>query len=185
MELSKSTDIVVGMMAAGGTRSRWWRAIAATGLLAMAFTGAAAGQEAAPPRRAGWIEQVRIGPAKVAFEAKLDTGAETSSIGVPLLTRIERDGVAWVMARLMTADWQILQIEAPVVRMARIVRAGAPVEERPVIELAVCLGGIEQTVEFTLADRSELSQQVLLGRNFLADRFVVDAGRRGLIQGGC
>ena len=49
---------------------------------------------------------------------------------------------------------------------------------RPVVEMRVQLGEIQDTFEFTLADRSHLENEIILGRNFLADVTLVDVGQQ-------
>ena len=75
------------------------------------------------------------------------------------------------------ADGASIAAEAPLTRMARVRRAGTEVAERPVVALGLCVAGRSDTVEFTLADRTEMDYRVLVGRNFLAGRIVVDAAR--------
>ncbi|MNN29972.1 hypothetical protein D3C81_1436000 [compost metagenome] len=45
----------------------------------------------------------------------------------------------------------------------------ANVAKRPVIELDLCLGGIQRTVEVNLADRSSFNYPLLIGARALRD----------------
>jgi hypothetical protein len=66
-----------------------------------------------------------------------------------------------------------------VVRHARVIQQADPKgSRRPVVEMRVRLGELQDTFEFTLADRSHLENEMILGRNFLADVTLVDVGRR-------
>jgi hypothetical protein len=47
-----------------------------------------------------------------------------------------------------------------------------------VIELWVKLGKIHEKAQFTLADRSQMSHPVLLGREFIRDIAVVDVSKK-------
>jgi hypothetical protein len=47
-----------------------------------------------------------------------------------------------------------------------------------VVALRIALGDVQDTFEFTLADRSHLENEILLGRNFLKDVALVDVGRQ-------
>ncbi|GAL11509.1 hypothetical protein JCM19233_2499 [Vibrio astriarenae] len=51
-------------------------------------------------------------------------------------------------------------------------------ERRFVIEMWVRLGDIHEKAQFTLADRSQMSHPVLLGREFIRDIAVVDVGKK-------
>ncbi|MEZ5774780.1 MAG: RimK/LysX family protein [Hyphomicrobiaceae bacterium] len=139
----------------------------------------------ATPLKAGFVEEVAIGEPPVWLSAKLDTGAETSAIHAPVYAIIAHDGVEYARFRLLTDDWRLLNVERPVLRRATILKAGAAPEERPVVALPVCIGGVRAEAEFTLADRTGLKHKVLIGRSFLAGRVIVDAGRTGLVKGGC
>ncbi|OOV88018.1 ATP-dependent zinc protease family protein [Oceanospirillum linum] len=70
------------------------------------------------------------------------------------------------------------QIEAPVVRWVRIIQASAKTpERRPVIQAWVQVGGLRERAEFTLADRSKMTFQILLGREFFKDIALIDVGK--------
>ena len=71
------------------------------------------------------------------------------------------------------------EFEAPIVRKVRVVQQADPDgTRRPVVAIRVRVGEIDETVEFTLADRSHLENPLILGRNFLQDLAVVDVGRQ-------
>jgi hypothetical protein len=48
------------------------------------------------------------------------------------------------------------------------------------VQLRIRLGSLRQTIDFTLADRSHMDNEVLLGRNFLTDAALVDVGQQFL-----
>lgn len=118
------------------------------------------------------------------YEARIDTGATTSSLSAQKIALFERDGDRWV--RFTLAHDQIdesPQIEAPLVRYVRIIQVSADEpDRRPVVALTIRLGRLTEKAEFTLTDRSEMEYPVLLGREFLQDIAVVDIGRED-IQG--
>lgn len=155
-------------------------------LAALAVVCPAAGVAAdAPMPIAGWIETVVIDGLPV--EAKLDTGAKTSSIGATSMTFFNRHGVGWVRFGLAMRRAQnpSRTIEAPVVRTVRVRRAGAPTERRPVIALPLCLVGSRIMTEFTLTDRSKLDYVALVGRSALEGRVLVDPSRTHLAPANC
>ena len=130
--------------------------------------------------RAEWIGMPSLGSY---FKARLDTGANTSSLSASDITPFERDGENWVRFRLALNDDDSVvptvrdsEFEARVVRHVRILQASGS-ERRPVIRLPMTLGPIEQQVEFTLNNRSHLTYPVLLGRRFMMDIAVIDISR--------
>ena len=132
---------------------------------------------------AGWVEPVAI--AGVVLEAKLDTGAQTSSLGAANLVNFSRNGERWVRFDIGREGRADRQIEAPLVRRTRVRRAGTTIERRPVVILNLCLAGYGIVTEFTLTDRSGLDYVALIGREALGRRLLVDPGRTHLTEPTC
>lgn len=128
----------------------------------------------------GSVERIWIDPPGVLRTARVDSGAESSSLHAQDLVEFERDGNDWVrfVFRSEHKDDKPVVVEKKVVRHVRVVQQSNPEgDRRPVVEMRVILGDIQGSFEFTLADRGHLDQGVLLGRNFLTDVAVVDVGR--------
>lgn len=126
----------------------------------------------------GEIEDVRIDPPGFVMTARIDTGAESSSMHAEGITEFERDGDAWVRFKV-TSDELDTTIERPVEKYVRVFQqSDKKGSRRPVVMLRVMVGTIQESFEFTLADRSHLAHRMILGRNFLTDLAVVDVGRR-------
>lgn len=121
----------------------------------------------------GWTERVKLVDADMTLEAKLDTGAETSSLHAPDPEPFEKDDEEWVRFEVTDGDGNGHTFERPVKHTIRI-RSASGVTERYVVELALCVGTVEQTREINLADREELSTPMLVGRNFMAGEILVD-----------
>ena len=139
----------------------------------------------AEPLRAGWTEVAHFPKLGVTLQAKLDTGAKTSTLGGLSQRRFTRNGQDWVSFLVADEAGRQSRIERPIVRFAKIRRAGVPVQTRPVVELEVCVAGVSKRGEFTITDRRGMRFGVLLGRRFLAGRIVVDAGAERLNDGAC
>lgn len=123
----------------------------------------------------GWLEPVRINDAELTLEAKLDTGATTSSIDAREVRRVRRGAERVVKFRLVSEEGELTEvIERPLVRVVRIKRHGGEPQRRPVIRLTVCFGALEREVEFSLVNRNQFDQPVLLGRNALEGFTVID-----------
>ncbi len=126
----------------------------------------------------GEKERIRLDPPGKTFVARIDTGATSSSLHAPSVVQFERDGANWVRFTLQGEEG-IETVEAPIMRYARVVQQADPQgSRRPVVALRVQLGEIDESVEFTLADRSHLENEVLLGRSFLTDLTLVDVSRK-------
>ncbi|MCK0715763.1 ATP-dependent zinc protease [Chromohalobacter sarecensis] len=117
------------------------------------------------------------------LKARVDSGANTSSLSAHDVTEFERDGESWVRFKLALEDDEPAVdgmrddvIEAPVTRRVKIIQASGT-DNRPVISLLMTLGPLKQRVEFTLNDRSHLDYPVLLGRRFFMDIALIDVSQ--------
>jgi len=123
----------------------------------------------------GWVESVEL--PRVSEEplpAKLDTGAETCSLH----------------ATGITVSGRRVSFTAAGVRHTMRLKEIRPVKSsngdgaaRPVVDLEVRFNGRRDVVEFTLADRGSMRFHVLLGRNYLQNGYLVDAGFTHLVSG--
>ena len=127
----------------------------------------------------GAIEWLYMDPPGRHFRARVDTGAETSSLSASDLVEFERDGDDWVRFTFQheSAD-ESVEFELPVkgTVLIRQVSSASPTR-RYVVELDIRLGEQLQTTEFTLTDRSNMTYPILLGRAFLMDLYIVDVSR--------
>ena len=124
---------------------------------------------------AGWIEMAKIMPGNVEVRAKLDTGAEISSLHCLCSSTFQRDGQEWV--RFSVADWKgdVVEMERPVVRRAIIKRHFGASQERLVITMPICIGSVLKEHEVSVVDRGGLEYSLLIGRNFMAGNLLVDS----------
>lgn len=153
--------------------------------LALALTLAAPQAAHAEPVIAGWIERVNLPDQGLIFEAKLDTGADTSSVNARNVRIDQGRGRPQVHFELTDDAGRTVAVAAALVRQVRIRRAGAPTESRPVVSLRVCVAGQTVETEFTVADRGGLSTQMLIGRSLLAGRVLVDPARERIVSDRC
>jgi len=130
----------------------------------------------------GAVETVRVDPPGVHLDARIDTGATTSSIHADDKQEFERDGRRWVRFSLSdVTDEDLRHIELPVERTVLIKRHNADSARRYVVRMWVSLGGIREHIEVTLADRGDFEYPLLIGRNFLTDTAIVDVSRQYLV----
>lgn len=139
----------------------------------------------AEPVVAGWIERVSLPDQNLTFEAKLDTGADTSSVNARNVRIDPGRGRPRVRFELTDDAGRTVPVEVPLVRQVRIRRAGAPTESRPVVQLRVCVAGQTVDTEFTVADRGGLSTQMLIGRSLMAGRLLIDPARERVASDRC
>jgi hypothetical protein len=137
---------------------------------------------------AGWVETIRLEPWGKLVKAKLDTGAQTSSIHAHKIQRFKRKGESWVRFELVL-DYRGKEIrvpdERPVTKRVLIKAAGRPHDSRVAVDLEFCFDGRRFRGPFTLANRETMLYPVLLGRSFLEGRILVDSGETYLTEPGC
>lgn len=130
---------------------------------------------------AGWREWVQLPDVGVPWiKAKLDTGAQTSSIHAYNVEAFDRDGVAWVRFHIrpwQRSDADEAEVERPVHDVRRVRSSSGHVQERFVVLLPLVLIGHEVTAEVTLSNRDAMGFRMLIGREALSRGFVVDSAR--------
>jgi len=142
-------------------------------------------QTAAQPTVVGWIEPVKLGGEGPVLPAKLDTGADISSLHVSDITWIRRHDGDWVAFDVAGKDNRKVRLERKVERVARVKKAAGGVQERPTVLLGVCLGDTYRVTEVNLTDRTGFKLPFLVGRSFLAERFAVDSSRTHTVEPAC
>ncbi len=127
----------------------------------------------------GAIEWLYMDPPGHHYRARIDSGAETSSLSASDVVEFERDGDDWVRFTFEHDSAEgAIEFELPIKRTVLIRQASSAKPDRRVaVELDIRLGDQLQTTEFTLTDRSRMTYPVLLGRAFLMDLYVVDVSR--------
>lgn len=89
---------------------------------------------------------------KYKVHGRVDTGATTSSLDVNLAAKL----------RL-----------GPILD-SRLIKSASGSSLRPIVKANIKIGDKEFETEFTLADRSDLKYEVLIGRNILNEGFLID-----------
>ncbi len=120
----------------------------------------------------GWLEHVVVPDADLKLDAKLDTGAKTSSIHAEILDAPKRkdfdeDERAEILFRLLNEKGETREVRGEIARWAAIKKKSGGVLYRPVVEMTFCLGGELVSGEVTLADRGHFNYETLIGRNML------------------
>lgn len=133
----------------------------------------------------GWAEPIRLEPWGITVEARLDTGAKTSSLHATNIERIRYGDEKWVRFQFDPNDEEPTTIEAPLVRNVIILRHDGDHQRRPVVKLGFCLNGEQFEGQFSLIDRNELTYPALLGRRFLRNVALVDSSHRFLTKPTC
>lgn len=127
----------------------------------------------------GYVEDVKVMELDWVMEAKLDTGATTSSIDAREIEAFEKDDEDWVRFKVVDRDtgteaW----LERPVERDVKIKRHEGKSDHRYVVNLTFCIDNMAIEEEVTLNNRDGFNYPVLIGRNHMAGRIIVDPEER-------
>ncbi|MBT8138650.1 MAG: RimK/LysX family protein [Gammaproteobacteria bacterium] len=126
----------------------------------------------------GWREWCAMDDlALPAVAAKIDTGAKTSSLHAFDLEYYERKDERWVKFMVHPVQRHKrpeVRCKARVVETRKVVSSNGQAERRPVIETTLRMGQHNFTTEITLSNRDEMGFRMLVGRQTLAKKFVVD-----------
>ena len=125
----------------------------------------------------GWREKVALPDLSGArIEAKIDSGAKSSVLGADLIKKISVKGKPFVEFRLQRHGngREAPLVRAPFVGKRRIRSSNGEEEDRFVIETLISLDGKCWKTELTLTDRSAMDFQLLLGRQTLGRKFLVN-----------
>lgn len=136
-----------------------------------------------PRRRAriGWREWVALPDLGVArIKAKIDTGARSSALhafAVERFRRRGRDMVRFAIHPLQRSAKREVVAEAEMVDERLVTSSNGVHTLRPVILARLELLGESWPIELTLASRDAMGFRMLLGRQAVRHRFLIDAGR--------
>ena len=114
-----------------------------------------------------------------AIRARIDSGAGTSSIHASNIKLFTRDGENWVKFEihpLHESPKIVLRNEAKIVGVRKVKNTGGTSERRYVIKTPIKIGEFVYDIELTLANRDSMGFRMLLGREAMKNRFVVDPG---------
>ncbi|MFO7799703.1 ATP-dependent zinc protease [Rhodohalobacter sp.] len=119
------------------------------------------------------------------LEAKIDTGAYTSSLHCHHLEQIKSNGENWVQFILLDPkhpEYEKNPFSAPIHKIRKVKSSNGQIQERFTIKRKIRFFGKIHTIELTLTDRSEMKFPVLIGRKFLSNKFLVDVSKKYLTQ---
>ncbi|MGI9405374.1 MAG: ATP-dependent zinc protease family protein [Hyphomicrobiaceae bacterium] len=133
----------------------------------------------------GWREWLVLPDlGNVTVKAKIDTGAKTSAIHAWRITEEEVRNKLFVTFDLHPVQRSMrnaVTCRAPVVDRRVVRNSGGQQQARYVIETAVHVGDHVFDIELTLTQRDEMGFRMLLGRDAVKSRFLVNPARSFLL----
>lgn len=117
------------------------------------------------------------------IEAKIDTGAYTSSLHCHHIQSFQKDGDEYVKFNLLDPSHETYNdklFKLPIHRTKVVKSSNGNTEERFVVKTKVKIFDQLIDAELSLTDRSEMRYPVLVGRKLINNRFLVDVSQKYL-----
>ena len=139
------------------------------------------------PRVLGWREWVALPELGIpAIKAKVDTGARSSALhasDVEIIRRGQKRLARFKVHPFQRDTGRTVVAEAELIDHRRVRTSGGGADVRPVIRTVVEIAGRRWTIDVTLAGREAMGFRMLLGRQAIRRRFLVDPGGSFLAGG--
>ncbi len=129
----------------------------------------------------GWREQLALPDLGIKeIKAKIDTGARSSALHAFDVETFKREGKRMIRFKIhpyQRDSYRTVTAEAELLDQRQVRNSGGQAQVRPVIQTTVELNGYAFPIELTLTNRDVMGFRMLLGRQAVRRRFLVDASR--------
>jgi hypothetical protein len=129
----------------------------------------------------GWREWISLPDLDIAIlKAKIDTGARTSSLHAGSITEFRRGKILWLAFEVYPDPEMPTKrtvTEAPLIEYRNVRSSTGHATRRPVIRTRMQWGPNRWPIELTLCNREGMGYCMLLGREAIEGRFLVDAAQ--------
>lgn len=113
----------------------------------------------------------------VDLHVRVDTGAATSSLHVDNIEEQMRGGELWITFDIHPDYHDVVKVircSALVLSQRKVKSSTANLQRRYVIKTPIKLGNALWDIQLTLTDRSAMTYLMLLGREAICGKFIVD-----------
>ncbi|MEO9887816.1 MAG: RimK/LysX family protein [Balneola sp.] len=117
------------------------------------------------------------------IEAKIDTGAYSSSLHCHNIKEYEKNGAKWVKFNLLDPEhpsYNERLFSLPVSDIREVKSSNGQTELRVFVKTKIIFFNKEHDIELSLTNRSEMKYPILVGRKFLKTKFLVDVSKKYL-----
>jgi len=119
------------------------------------------------------------------LQVRVDTGAKTSSLHVDNIEKFKKGGKPWIRFDLHPDVHRVKTVtkcSAKVHDIRRIKSSNGAAEQRYIIKTPITLGSNSWDIEISLTDRSDMNYLMLLGREGMGSRVLVDPSQTYLLS---
>ena len=129
----------------------------------------------------GWREIIALPKLQIdRVKAKIDTGARSSALHAFDIEELTIGGKSFVRFQvhpLQKDNQTTIATQAELLEYREVKNSGGKAELRPVIVTEVELGQQQWQIELTLTNRDVMGFRMLLGRQAVRNKFLVDPGK--------
>ena len=118
------------------------------------------------------------------IEAKIDTGANRSSLHCTDIHIVKDNGLDWLYFTIPLVDKGTGVFKSDDFFSKDIKSSSGHIEHRYIIKTKVILFGKIYKTSFSLTNREEMKYPILLGSKLLKNRFMVDVSKKNLSYNG-
>lgn len=134
----------------------------------------------------GWREWISLPDLGMnGIKAKIDTGARSSALhafDIEFFKQQEVDFVRFKVHPYQFNTVDTITAEAELLDIRSVRNSGGQAQQRPVIKTNIMVGKHQWPIELTLTNRDVMGFRMLLGRQGVRRRFLVDSGRSYLLS---
>ncbi|MCF8059224.1 MAG: RimK/LysX family protein [Bacteriovoracaceae bacterium] len=134
----------------------------------------------------GWREMIVFPElTNIPIKAKIDTGARTTALHAYDIEVVKERRKMWVyfdIHPLQKSQKKSVRVKAPFLEYRKIKSSVGHETLRPVIETYIDIGGDSFLTEVTLVNRDLMGFRLLVGRQTIKNKFLVDVGHSFLTR---
>lgn len=131
----------------------------------------------------GWREFVALPGLKLKnIKAKIDTGAKTSALHAEEIEYISINNKKYVKFVYKTEEGQRKKLKARFIEERAIKSSTGQTTIRPVVKAKIKMGLNEFDIELTLINRDLMGFKMLIGRDALNHKFVINPSKSFLLK---
>lgn len=124
----------------------------------------------------GWGEWCSLPSLRIpAIKAKIDTGAKSTALHAIDIQKIENQVLFKVNPLMHRKDF-LISCQAKLHDIRSIKNSGGIIEDRYVIRTPLLIDQEQWDIDITLTNRYEMSFRLLIGRDAIKGKFIVDPG---------
>ncbi|MEZ4694516.1 MAG: RimK/LysX family protein [Aliarcobacter sp.] len=116
------------------------------------------------------------------LDAKIDTGADSNSLHCDDIFIDSDKFVHFTLLDEVHPAYHGKKIKMPLYKLKKVKSSNGMVQLRASIQVVVSFYGKKYKTDISLTDRSDMKYPMLIGRKFLANRFLVDVSKEYLTK---